>query len=520
MVRTLDVGSLSKTFAGTKALDGVDLHLNPGEVHGLLGQNGSGKSTLIKILAGFHEPDPGYSVRAHGEPLTLPLHAGELRRHGWAFVHQDLGLIRELRVIDNLHLAGLGSFRRPPIHWRRDRAYAADLLARFGVDVSPDAVVGELPGAERAMVAVVRAAELIRLRTRQEGTTPASAGDGGLLVLDEPTVYLPQAEVERLFDLVRRVAVQGVSVLFVSHLLDEVRAITDAVTVLRDGRVTAQAATAELTDTEVVRAIVGREVVGPTRGRMSGRRDEPPALTVTGLTSARLRGVDLSVLRGEVLGVTGLAGSGFEDVPYLLFGAQQAHGGHIVLDGRPHPMRRMRPNTAMRNGVALIPGNRLIQGAAGEQTVALNMTLTTLDRHRAGPVLNRSSERATARRLMARFDVRPADPERPFAQLSGGNQQKALLAKWLQDAPRVLLLHEPTQGLDVAARKQVIEIVRALAESGTAVVCASSDFEQVEQMCDHAVVFRRGSVRTELHGEDVTQHRLGEESFRSEELNP
>lgn len=507
---TLDVQGLSKTFAGTKALDDVELRLAPGEVHGLLGQNGSGKSTLIKVLAGFHIPDAGYTVKAAGQELSLPLHDTDLHRLGWAFVHQDLGLLRELRVIDNMHLAGLGSFQGRAIRWRQDRAYLRELLASYGLDVSPDAIVGNLSGAERAMVAIVRAAEVIRGRNEL-------AAAGGLLILDEPTVYLPQAEVERLFTLVRQVAARGVSVLFVSHMLDEVRSITDRLTVLRDGRVTAQARTEELSDAEVVQAIVGRAVIPPTRGSMAGRLDEAPALSITGLRSNRLRGVDLQVRKGEVLGVTGLAGSGFEDIPYLIFGAQPAAAGQLELHGRTIPIRRIRPHRAIADGIAFIPGNRLTQGAAGEQTLALNLTLNTLGSHTIGPMLSRRSERRRVRELITQYDVRPADPDRPFGQLSGGNQQKALLAKWLQDAPSVLLLHEPTQGLDVAARKQVVETVRALAGAGTAVICASSDFEQIEQLCDHAMVFRRGRVRTELRADQVTQQRLGEESFRSEE---
>lgn len=505
----LDVQGLSKTFAGTKALDDVELRLAPGEVHGLLGQNGSGKSTLIKVLAGFHPPDAGYSVRAAGQELSLPLHDTDLRRLGWAFVHQDLGLLRELRVIDNMHLAGLGSFRRRAIRWRQDRAYLRELFASYGLDLSPDAIVGNLSGADRAMVAIARAAEVIRGRNER--------APGGLLILDEPTVYLPQAEVERLFTLVRQVAGHGVSVLFVSHMLDEVRSITDRLTVLRDGRVTAQARTEELSDAEVVQAIVGRAVIPPTRGTMAGRLDQAPALSITGLRSSRLRGVDLQVHKGEVLGVTGLAGSGFEDVPYLIFGAQPAAAGQLELHGRTIPIRRIRPHRAIADGIAFIPGNRLTQGAAGEQTVALNLTLNTLGSHTIGPMLSRRSERRRVCELITQYDVRPADPDRPFGQLSGGNQQKALLAKWLQDAPSVLLLHEPTQGLDVAARKQVVETVRALAGAGAAVICASSDFEQIEQLCDHAMVFRRGRVRTELRADQVTQQRLAEESFRSEE---
>jgi ribose transport system ATP-binding protein len=513
MEPALQIEGLSKTFAGVRVLDRVDLRLEPGEVHGLLGQNGSGKSTLIKVLAGFHAPDEGTTIRAYGRELPLSMHAKEISGLGWAFVHQDLGLIQELRVIDSFHLLRLGSFARPVIDWRSDHRYVADLLRRFDVNVSPDAIVGELSGAERAMVAIVRAAELIRVNTEvQEAEDERRRG---LLVLDEPTAYLPEEDVQLLFALIRRVAAEGVSVLLVSHMLDEIRAITDRVTVLRDGRVTAQAATQTLSNNDLVRAIVGHDVI--TKPRDSAPEDlGEPVLAVRDMVSPRTDSISLQVCPGEVLGLTGLAGSGFDDIPYLLFGGQRAHSGTIAVGGDQLPLRRLRPDTAMRLGIAFIPANRLAQGAAGDQTVAANMTLTTLERYTSGFVLQRRRERAATRTLVDEYDVRPRDPERPFAQLSGGNQQKALLAKWLQDAPSVLLLHEPAQGLDVKARNQVVEIVRAFAGAGTAVICASSDFEQVEQICDRVLIFRRGRIQAELQRDEITQRRLSEESLRQE----
>ena len=516
MAATVTIRHLSKTFAGIPALDDVDLTLEPGEVHGLLGQNGSGKSTLIKVLAGFHAPDPGAEILAHGERLALPLGAKELEALGWVFVHQDLGLLQELRVLDNFHLMRLGSAQRPVIQWRRDREYVASLLRGFNVEVSPDAIVGELSGAQRAMVAVVRAAELIRIGAERAGSDPDR---GGLLVLDEPTAYLPEGDAAQLFDLVRRVASAGTAVLLVSHMLDEIRAVTDRVTVLRDGRVTASAETASVSNAELVESIVGHEVsVTPkTVLENDGAGDHRYSVSVQGLASPRTATIDLEVRSGQVLGITGLAGSGADDVPYLLFGAQPAQGGTLTIDGEQVDLRRLRPDVAMRLGIAFIPSNRLAQGAAGDLAITMNMTLTTLERYTRGGVLGRQQERSAAWGLVNDYDVRPRDPDRLFAQLSGGNQQKALLAKWLQDAPRLLILHEPAQGLDVKARAQVVEIVRALAHSGTAVICASTDFEQIEQICDRVVILRRGHIRSELTGGEITQRRLSEESLSQED---
>jgi ribose transport system ATP-binding protein len=486
--------------------------LHPGEIRGLVGQNGSGKSTLIKILAGYHSPDPGAVIRAYGEEVPLPVHAAILERLGWAFVHQELGLIESLTVLDNLHLAHLGSSRGPLVRWRRDKAWATELLERFDVNVSVSATIRELAASEKAMVAIVRATESIR-----QLTEVGDVAKRGLLVLDEPTVYLPESEAEQLFGLVRRVANDGVGVIFVSHQLSEVQILTDTVTVLRDGRVTAEGPTRELGGQELLEAIVGSPIERKM-GVSTQRLATTPFARVSALSGGRLRDVSLEIFLGEVLGVTGLTGSGFEDMPYLLFGATHASSGALSLGEATVRVDHLTPHRALALGVALIPGNRLAQGAVGGESVKANITLIVLERFFTQFVFRHRRERDAAYAVALEFDVRPPNVAATFAHLSGGNQQRALLGKWLQRQPSLLLLHEPTQGLDVGARAQMLERLRELASRGTAILCASSDFEQLELLCDRVIVIRAGAIAAVLEGDAISESRLANESYRSSQV--
>jgi ribose transport system ATP-binding protein len=507
---TLEVANLSKTFSGIQVLREVDLELRGGEIRGLLGQNGSGKSTLIKLLAGYHSPDPGGRIVAAGRELSGPVDAAALRDLGWAFVHQDLALLDNLSVVDNFHLAGLRASSGTQLRWRREREWVADRLETFGVKVSPRAKISDLTGTQRAMVAIVRAATVMAAARLE----PADGDAGGLLVLDEPTVYLPERELDELFGLVRRVAAAGAGVLFVSHRLPEVRELTDSVTVLRAGQVTAAGPTKDFTAAQLVRSIVGRDVASERPTTLSPRATEN-ALEVRGASGAQVRGVDVSVRRGEIVGLCGLAGSGFDELPYLLFGAVTASGGMLSVGGEEQSLSAVRPDRAIRLGMAFIPGNRLLQGAVGSLTMRSNLTLTSLSALRShGGRIDRRRETRLAEHLAERYDVRPRATEQRFAQFSGGNQQKILMAKWLESRPRVLLLHEPVQGLDVEARAQVLEHIRSLARQGVGVIVTSSDFQDIVSVCHRALVFQSGSVVAEVRGDALTEELLTAQSHR------
>jgi len=496
--------NLSKSFGGTHALRGVDLDVLPGEVHGLLGENGSGKSTLIKVLAGYHEPDEG-ELHVDGEPVRLPLSTGQFRQLGMSFVHQDLGLVPSLSVLENLRVAEIaGSRSRFRISWRSERARAREAFERYGVRLDPSAPVSSLKGVERALLAIVRAIEEIR-----------SVGQGrGLLVLDEPTVFLPREGVERLFSLVRAVAESGTSVLFVSHDLDEVREITDRVTVLRDGALVGTVVTAEASETRFVEMIIGRQLAALGDVQHADRSGESIGVMVEGLTGGSVRDVSFAMHDGEVVGLTGLLGSGFEEVPHLLYGARSVAAGRLTLRGLPIDLTRLKPHGAIAAGMALIPADRKTDGSVGSLPVAENVALPVLDRYFNGVLLDRRQMRRATGRLMGEFDVRPGDPSLPYGALSGGNQQKALLAKWFQTEPRLLLLDEPTQGVDVGARQQIYELIRTAArERGMHVLCASSDAEQLAALCDRVIVFGRGRVWRELVGAEITKDRIIEQAF-------
>jgi ribose transport system ATP-binding protein len=500
--------NLSKRFGGEHALNSVSLEVFAGEVHGLLGQNGSGKSTLLKILAGFHSPEEGGSLAVNGTPVRLPLSPGQFRELGMTFVHQDLALVPTMTVLENLRIGDWAARGTWSLRWSVERRKVLECLSRFGVELDPDALVADLRPVDRALLAIVRAMDPILNRSRDRDSKP------GLLVLDEPTVYLPRQGIERLFSLVRQMTALGSSVLFVSHDLSEVREITDRVTVLRDGSVHGTTVTAQASDDEMVEMIIGRKL-SQLEVRHHERDSRQVAVTIETLESEKVRVGAATVGRGEVLGLTGLAGSGFEDVPYLLFGAMPATAGMIVVDGRRHELRKLTPRTALDAGIALVPADRQRDGGVATLSVEDNVTISTLDRYRQWAGLGRRSVRRAAANLLAAYEVRPDDPRLAYSSLSGGNQQKALLAKWLQLRPSLLLLHEPTQGVDIGSRQQIFEVIRSVAREGAAVVCASSDAEQLASICDRVLIFGRGIVVQELVGDEISKERIVEQCYSS-----
>ncbi|MBA2528842.1 MAG: sugar ABC transporter ATP-binding protein [Euzebyales bacterium] len=505
----LELRGLTKSFGGAVALDGVDLTVLPGEVHGLLGENGSGKSTLIKTLAGYHAPDSG-ELRVRGEKVRLPMRAGEYRSLGFEFVPQDLGLIPTMSVTENLYLEQIASPSNPVfISWAHARRRARETFRRYDIDIDPGALVEDIRPVERALLAIVRALEGLR--------PPSSAEDAqrsALLVLDEPTVFLPQHEVTVLFDLVRTIAARGSSVLFVSHDLDEVRQITDRVTVLRDGHVAGTAVTSETSPAQLVQLIIGRRLESFEAGHDVAGEQAKIALSVQDLTTRNLDGLNLELYEGEVLGLTGLVGSGYDDVVYALYGAIRSERGSLLIGSRSLELASLSPPRAMQLGFALVPGDRQRQGSIPTLSAAENINLLVLDRHFRGLRLRHRSLADNARALMERFDVRPAEPGLDYSSFSGGNQQKAMMAKWDQLGPRVLLLHEPTQGVDVGARQQIFSIVRG-STAGAATICASSDFEQLATICDRVGIVARGRIAAVLRGPEVTKDRIADVCFRS-----
>jgi ribose transport system ATP-binding protein len=492
-VPVLAVEALAKAFGATQALDGVSLEVHAGEVHGLVGQNGSGKSTLIKVLSGYHAADGGM-VRMHGELVKLPIAHGEAQRLGVAFVHQDLGLVGTMSVLENLHVGRYRTAAGRRIRWRAERERTRRLLRRFDLELAPDTPVDRLSQAERAIVAIMRALDDVE----------AHRGSG-LLILDEPTAALPAHEVHRLFAAVRTMAGSGSGVLIVTHNLDEVFSITSAVTVLRDGRVVASRRTAELDEGALIDLIVGRELAQAATRHDS--RAGATTMEVSGLRGELVHDVGFEARAGEILGLTGLVGAGHQEVGHLIAGARPAAGGTITIEGRR--LESPSPQRALAAGVVLLPADRQRHSAILGATVKENVTLPALKsfRGRLGR-LDHRAERAAVGDVLRRFEVHPREPERPMMTLSGGNQQKALLGRCLRMRPRVLLLHEPTQGVDVGARQGIFETLRAAADGGAAVVYASVEYEELANICDRVLVFRRGRVVADLEGAECTQEAI------------
>jgi ribose transport system ATP-binding protein len=499
-VPALTVVRVSKTFPGQKALDDVSLQVLPGEVHALLGENGSGKSTLIKILAGIHLPDPGGEVLVRHEPLPLGSPSGSFEL-GLRFVHQKLGVIQEMNAVENIALEA-GYTRGAFIDWPAQAEFTRRLLARLNITMDVWRPLRECKPVERSAVAIARA-----LRTHDPAAQIQSA-DVPLIVLDEPTSSLPAPEVRQLFAVIRDLTANGVAVIYVSHRLDEVFEIADRVSVLRDGRLRATAEVQGMSRAQLIEMIVGREMARSWKRPVRARRHEqgPPVLEVVDLVAERINGLSFSVARGEILGILGVAGSGRELVARTITGAILPESGQVIVAGDQVPV--VTPGETLGRGLVLAPGNTQPYSAVSNFSVRENLTLAALSRYSTLGRLMRLKERQEANEWIRRLDIRPSDPHRLYRLLSGGNQQKVIIGKWLNAEPKVLVLDEPTVGVDIGARQAIYQLISEQADRGLAVVLCSSDLEDIVSLCDRALVLRQGRVVAELAGDEITEHRL------------
>jgi ribose transport system ATP-binding protein len=479
----LDIRGLSKRFTGTLALDAVDFEVRAGEVHALLGENGAGKSTLIKVLAGVHRPDGG-EIRLHGrlvEPAAekLPI----------TFIHQDLGLVDTMSVAENVAVLAGYPRRHGLISWRAAHEAAAAALQRMGGGVAPEARVGDLPAAEKSIVAIARAM--------------AVACD--LLVLDEPTAALPEADVARLLEVLRRLRAGGLGIIYVTHRLDEVFRIADRVTVLRDGRNVSTARVADTSPATLVNDIVGRSL-----SEVFVKPSAPGAdklLLVDGLVSGDVGPVSFAVSAGEIVGLVGLRGAGQVVVGRAIFGDADVTAGTVTLGGSPVAVRA--PRDAIRRGMGFVSSKRGEESLARSLTVQENLFINPVTSGgRLFGMIRPTKEETRARRVLHRFSVRPAEPERVVATLSGGNQQKVVVARWMETGVRVLILEEPTFGVDVGSKAEIYHLLQEALDGGLAVLLISSDFEEVAGICHRALIFDRGSVTAEIDRSELTIARL------------
>jgi ABC-type sugar transport system ATPase subunit len=489
----LRVSALSKTFPGLKALDDVSITVGAGEIVAIVGHNGSGKSTLVKILAGVHHADPGATIEvrnAEGEVLT-----GAAAREELHFIHQDLGLVDLLSTVENLALGratSRGWRELAPVRGDDERRHAGQLTARFGARFDTRVPVGELSQAERAIVAIARALD--------GWTRPDN-----VLVLDEPTTAFRGDEVELLFEALRRIARSGAGVVFISHRLDEVLGLADRVVVLRDGRVVADEPASRLDHDKMVELIAGR-AVGEVRAGDRAVSDEP-ILDVSGMSGELVDDLSFTLRQGEIVGLSGILGSGRENVAGILFGALHRDGGRVLVAGEE--LVSDDTAAAIESGMAFVPADRRRSGAVMSLSARENLTLPLLQplRGRLG-WLNATAERAEVDRWVHTVGLRPPTPERAMNLFSGGNQQKVVLAKWLRLRPTVLLLDEPTQGVDVGAKAAIYELITAAARAGSGVLVSSSDVKELVLLCDRVLVLESGRVATEVARASLTEARL------------
>ena len=477
-----------KEFGATKAVAGVDLDIHAGQIHALLGANGAGKSTLIKLLSGLHTIDAG-EILFLGRPITP---RSEIDKLPIAFIHQDLGLFDWMTVAENVAMGRSGYPRRNGlISWRGVSQQAQRALEIVGSGIDPEAPISDLSRTERSIVAIAR----------------ALANDVDLLILDEPTSSLPEADVTRLFTVLNRLRQRGVGMIYVSHRLDEVFRICDWITVMRDGKKVASAATTSFTPQELVLAIVGRP---PTEVFMTPPKASAQALlTVQNLQVGSVGPISFQVREGEVLGLCGLRGAGQNQIGRAICGIEASEAGSVSLAGRSVNLHS--PRTTIDNGIAFVSSNREAESLGMSLLVRENFYLNpaTHGRSTLSP-LQRNTEKAQANQLVQRFSVRPPDGERVVSTLSGGNQQKVVLGRWLSTDAQLFVLEEPTLGVDVGAKAEIYALMNQSLQAGKSALLVSTDLEEVAGVCSRALIFKSGRIVGEVARSEMSVARLTE----------
>jgi rhamnose transport system ATP-binding protein len=484
----LSVSGLTKSFAGVHALKGVSFDLQAGEVHAVVGENGAGKSTLIKVITGAHRPDAGtLEVEGRRVDHNSPLLSRSL---GIAAIYQQPALFPDLSVAENLAMgfeAG-GAWRL--IDWRGRRARAKELLDRIGTRIDPDAPASSLTMPEQQMVEIAK----------------SLGGRAKILLMDEPTASLPEHEVANLFRVVRELKAQGVGIIYISHRLEELSSLADRVTVLRDGQTVATRAMKEVDKPELIRLMVGREISAIFSKRGVTQGDVLLETRGLGCRDTGVRGISLTVRAGEILGLAGLVGAGRTELARILFGLTPASEGEILLQGRSVAIRR--PADAVDLGIAYVPEDRRRHGVILEMAVAANATLASLGRISKGGFLDFGRERAIAESYVAKLRIKTPSIDTPVGDLSGGNQQKVALARWLATDPKLIILDEPTQGIDVGAKAEFHRRMVELAERGLGILMISSELPEVLGMSDRVGVLRDGTLAGILPRAEATQERV------------
>ncbi len=485
----LDVRGVTRAFPGVKALDGVDFSLRSGEVHALLGENGAGKSTLVKILSGAVRKDGG-EVLLDGQPVDFRSPADALAA-GIAVIHQELVLCPHLTVAENVLMGHLPRRGGVAVDWRTTRTRVAELFRLLGVSVPPHALIGRLSTAQQQLVEIAK----------------ALSRESRILVLDEPSAALGQRDLDHLFTVVRRLRERGVAIVYISHRLEEIFEIADRVTVFKDGRLVGMWPIAEVDMRGLVRAMTGRDLsAGAARDT---NVDAPMRLEVRGLgRRGAFSNVSLRLRAGDVVGIAGLIGSGRTEVLRTIFGADRADAGSILIDDRPVRLRS--PGQALRRGLGLLPEDRKSQGLLLNRALRENVSLASLHRFTRLGVLSLRREDWAVRDLMAGLRIVARGPGQSTVTLSGGNQQKVVLARWLARRCQILLIDEPTRGVDVGAKEEIYRLIDRLAEGGAAVLVVSSELKELFALCSRILVMREGRLVGEFGGSTMREENVVE----------
>jgi ribose transport system ATP-binding protein len=492
----ISVSNIHKSFGGVRALHGVGLDICAGEIHGLVGANGAGKSTLIRILAGLERSDAGV-IAIDGQPVAID-NPHIASRHGLSFIHQELALVPRMNVVENIMLGSPKRIRFGMVDWKRVVREVEPIARRVGITFPLATQISNLSTAERWLVSICRA--LIR--------------QSRLIVMDEPTASLSIHEAGRLYVIVREVSRSGVAVLYVSHRLDEILDLCHRVTVFRDGQRVTQVSRDRLTRSGLIEAIVG----GPAPesvAHTAATRDAEVMLRLEDVRRApRVRGVSLELHRGEVLGLAGLVGAGRSELVRIVFGADRPDGGVMAIEGRPYAPRT--PAAAMEAGVGLVPEERRSEGLLLLKSIAFNFGLANLDKLKTArglPVINMQRRASLAGEMVTRLQIKAPGVDVPVGRLSGGNQQKVVIGKWLARQPRILILDEPTRGVDIGARTEIHRLIRTLAARGVSVIVISSEAEELPELCDRVLVMVEGRIARSLTGAEITRNAIVQASY-------
>ena len=490
----LEILNISKTFPGVKALDNVKFDIHPGEVHALVGENGAGKSTLIKILSGVQPPDEGGKIIIEGKEVHLKDPMDAIKR-GISVIYQDFSLFTNLTVAENIGINEIIEKNQKILPWKEVNKKAKEALAFLKTDINPQDIVGHLSVAKQQMVAIAASV----------------AQNAKMIIMDEPTSALSRSEVERLYEIIDDLKKQNIAIMFVGHKMDELYHVADRFTVFRDGQYVDTVDAKQTPESELISMMVGRKIeVQSYLG--DGKGDKKPVLRVENLCkSGNFKDVTFEVRAGEILGITGLVGAGRSETMQAIFGINTADSGKVMLDGQEVNIRS--PKEALDHGIAYIPESRQTQGLILKKTIRDNILLPQLSKYaNAFGILNNTKMRDAANQWIEMLDVRPNDPNNLAMQLSGGNQQKVVLAKWISTNARVLIVDEPTNGVDIGAKDEIHKILRDIANQGTAVIMVSSELVEILACSDRVMVMRRGRVVGILDNKDLTQEQIMNQS--------